>query len=507
VRAALGASRGRIVSQFLVESLVLACIGGLFGLAVSYAGARAIIDIAFHGVPNVPVDPMPSPLVVGFAMAVSLATGAVFGVMPAILASKSQAIDALRGGSRLAGDRGARLRQSLIAVQIALSLVLVTSAGLLTRSLQQLETQDFGFKVDGRYVVNLAPSFTMIPAARIDATYLRLRDALRRIPGVVNAGYSLYAPMSGDNWATLVTVDGKPPAERLQASWNRVSPGYFDTIGTPILRGRALDGRDTPDAPLATVVSQRFVERFFGAADPIGRRIGLRTSSGEARRDFEIVGVVGDAKYQDGRAAAYATFFLPFLQQTPSAREANARSGVGLDRSHYAQAIELHTSGPVPELERDVRRALAEVDARITARTMISMEEQIAGAFSLDRLIARLTLAFGATALLLACLGLYGVTTYSVARRTREIGIRMAIGASRFRVLQAVARSALLQVAAGVALGVPAAVAAGRLLRGARALRHPRRVDSRVARRDDEPGHGAEGRLTRPARSDELQIR
>jgi predicted permease len=465
VRAALGASRGRIAAQFLVESLVLASLGGLVGLVVAYGGARAMIVLAFRGAAAVPVDPTPSPLVLGFAVVVSLLTGALFGVMPAILASRSEAVEALRGGARLAGDRGARLRHSLIALQIALSLVLVTCAGLLTRSLRELETQDFGFETDGRYVVSLAPSIAIIPPDQMAAMYARLREALSRLPGVVNVGYSLYAPMSGDNWASGITVDGTPPTERLQASWNRVGPGYFDAVGTPLLRGRAIDERDGPDAPLVTVVSQRFAEKYFGGGDPIGRRMGFRASSGEARREFEIVGVVGDAKYQDGRAAPYLTFYLPFLQQTPAAREANARSGVALDRSHYAQAVELHTSGPVPGLEREVRRALADVDRRITARAVVSMEEQVARAFNLERVIARLTMAFGGTALLLACLGLYGVTAYSVTRRTREIGIRMAIGASRLRVLQAVVRSALLQVAAGVVLGLPAAIAAGRLLR------------------------------------------
>ncbi|MGH7504934.1 MAG: ABC transporter permease, partial [Longimicrobiales bacterium] len=341
----------------------------------------------------------------------------------------------------------------------------VTCAGLLGRSLQKLEAQDFGFQIDGRYTVNLAPSFTMIPADRMESTYARLRERLRRIPGVVNAACSLYAPMSGDNWATLITVDGRSPAERLQASWNRVSPDYFETIGTPVVRGRALDERDGPGAPLVTVVSQRFATRFFGDTDPIGRRIGLRRSSGEVTRDFEIVGVVGDVKYQDGRAAPYVTFFLPFLQQTAAARRANEASGIRLDRSHYAQAIELHTSGPVPGLEREVRRALADVDRRLTVMTLVPMDEQIARAFNLDRLIARIAVIFGATALLLACLGLYGVTAYSVTRRTREIGIRMALGASRARVLQRVVRSALVQAAFGIALGLPAAIAVGQLLR------------------------------------------
>jgi predicted permease len=464
VRAALGASRARLVRQFLVESLVLGCIGGFVGLLVSYAAARALVGLTFYGTRDVPIDPSPSGLVVGFAIAVSLLTGAVFGVLPAFVGSRSAPIDALRGAGRTTADRGSRIRQTLVALQVALSLVLVTCAGLLARSLQKLETQDFGFEVAGHYVVDLAPSFTMVPPDRLDATYARLRERLRQIPGVLNVGYSLYAPMSGDNWAHLVSVDGRPPTERLQASWNRVSPGYFDTIGTPILRGRAFDERDRPGATLVAVVSQTFATRFFGETDPIGRRIGQRPASGRAALEYEVVGVVGDAKYQDGRGAAYATYFLPFLQQTDAARLANERAGVTLDRSHYAQALELRTARPVPALEREVRRALADVDRRITVRGLTPMDDQIARAFSLERLIARLTMAFGGVALLLACLGLYGVTAYSVTRRTREIGIRMAIGATRPRVLQAILRGVLGQLGAGFVVGVPAAFVAGRLL-------------------------------------------
>lgn len=462
VRAALGASRGRILRQFFVEAMVLACIGGCAGLLLSSIGAHALVDLAFHGARDLPLDPRPSLLVAGFAFTVSLLTGAVFGVAPAVVGSKSAPVDALRGAGRTTGDRGARLRQSLIALQVALSLVLITTAGLLGRSLRNLETQDFGFQVAGRYVVDLAPSFTMVPPEQLESTYARLRERLKQVPGVINIGYSIYAPMSGDNWAHLVAVEGRARRERLQASWNRVSPDYFAVTGTPVLRGRAIDERDRPGTPLVVVVSETFARRFFGTTDPIGKRMGPR--SAEAL-EYEIVGVVGDAKYQDGRAAPYPTYFLPFLQQTRAAREANARAGVPLDRSHYAQALELHTSGVGPDFAEQVKRALADVEARLTLRRLRPMDDQIAGAFGLERLIARLTMAFGAVALLLACLGLYGVTAYSISRRTREIGIRMAIGASRWHVLRSILGSASGQLAFGIALGLPAAFVAGRLLK------------------------------------------
>jgi predicted permease len=465
VRIALGASRPRLMAESLTESVVLACIGGAVGLIVSFAGARAIIGLAFEGASNVPVDPTPSFIVLGFAFAVSLATGVVFGAAPAMIGSRSDPIDAMRGAGRTTGDRGAVLRRSLIAIQVAISLVLVTCAGLLGRSLNNLEAQDFGFQVASRYVVTLAPSLSTVPAEQLPSLYDRLQERLLGVPGVTNAAFSLYSPMSGDNWSSLITVEGHAASEQLIASWNRVSPRYFETIGTPLVRGRAFDERDRPDSPLVAVASQAFVKKYFADKDPIGRRIGFVNSKGEGRREIEIIGVVGDAKYQDGKGAPYVTFFLPFLQQTTAARERQEKTGVKIDRSHFPGAIEIHAPGAGAGLEAEVRRALAEVDRRITVRRVNTIREQIAIAFNLERLISRLTIAFGGIALLLACLGLYGVTAHSVSRRTREIGIRMAVGASRPRVLQIVLRGALLQLAVGLAMGVPAAVAAGRLLR------------------------------------------
>jgi predicted permease len=458
VRVALGASRIRLAGQFLLESVLLACAGGLAGLIVSFAGARAIINLAFRGATGIPVDPAPSWLVIGFAFGASLLTGALFGAAPAIVGSRTDPIDALRGASRTAGDRGGRLRGSLIALQVALSLVLITCAGLLGRSLQMLEAQNFGVNVDGRYVVAVAPSLTTVAPEELSSMYGRMQERLARIPGVINAGFSLYAPMSGDNWSTRIAVEGLDRSERVFVSWNRVSPQYFDAVGTPLLRGRAFSDRDRAGTPLVALVSQSFARRFFGDGNPIGRRIG------QSVPEIEIVGVVGDAKYQDGRSAPREMFYLPYLQETPESRARAVAMGVKIDRSHYPQAIEIHTSGAVRDLERDVRHALAEVDRRVTVESMVSMDEQVARAFNMERLIARLAVVFGGVALLLACLGLYGVTAYSVARRTREIGVRMAVGASWSRVVGTILRSTLVQIAAGVAIGIPATYIAGRLL-------------------------------------------
>lgn len=459
VRVALGGSRVRLAGQALVESMLLACAGGLAGVAVAALGARAIVDLAFRGATDVPVNPWPSPFVIGIAFAASLLTGILFGTAPAIIGSRADPIDAMRGASRIMGERGGRLRWTLVTAQIAVSMVLVTCAGLLGRSLQKLESQDFGFAIESRYVVSLTNSLTTVDPAELPSLYARMQDALEQIPGVTNAAFSLYAPMSRDNWSTEIVVERSTGIEKVNASWNRVSPRYFDTTGTPLLRGRTFDARDRAGSPLVALVSQSFARRHFGDLDPIGRRFG------QVAPEITIVGVVGDAKYRDGRLAPRDMFFLPFLQETAASRARAVTMGIKLDRSHYPQAIELHTRGPVPNLDTTVRRVLAQVDSRIPVRGVIAMDEQVARQFAMDRLLARLATVFGSLALLLACLGLYGVTAYAVTRRTREIGLRMAVGATRARVVSAMLRGAIVQLMVGAAVGLPAAFAAGGLLR------------------------------------------
>ena len=461
VRTALGASRARLVTGTLIESLLLSLCGAAAGLLISYAGAHAMVAMTFRGATYVPINPSPSLVVLGFAFVVALITGALFGVAPAIIGSRTDPIDAMRGFGRVAGDRGSVMRRSLVAVQVALSLSLVTSAGLLAKSLDNLERQDFGFRVEGRYVAGINIALGGAPTEQIAAAYRRLPEALGAVPGVQSVAFSLYSPMQGDNWGGRIAVEGHAAAEMLHSSWNRVSPRYFETIGTPLLRGRVIDERDTPSSTRVAVVNETFARRFFINGDAIGRHFGFADLNGAGGPDYEIVGIVGDAKYQDAREAAYATFFLPFLQREPLSPGTPPGA---LPRSHYAQAIELHVTRPGLNLEADIRRALATVDPGLTLERVLSLDEQVALNFNRERLIATLTVAFGGMALLLACLGLYGVTMYSVSQRTREIGVRMAIGATRARVLATVLRTALGQVAIGFGLGVPLAFVAGRLL-------------------------------------------
>jgi len=454
VRLALGAPRHRLIRQMLTESVLLALAGGAAGLYVAYVGTHAILLLAFRGAHYIPIDARPSVPVLGFALLLSLATGIVFGIAPAWMASQSDPADTLRGAGRSTGDRSSVVQKPLVTLQVAFSIVLLIGAGLVTQSLRNLEDQHFGFVTEGRLIVNIDPSLAGYTPEKLYGLYQRLEEALPQIPGVLRASLSGYSPLGGNNWNERVYIEGKLPDYRWTApSWDRVGPHYFETIGTRLLRGRAIDERDTPVAQHIAVINETFANRFFVNENPIGQRFGMGDTSHNG--DYEIVGIVEDAKYQDTRGPAYATFFLPLLQ-TPSGDQ--LRGWVG--------AIELRVAGKPENLEPAVRKILADVDPNLTVLKMVSFGEQVARNFNQERLIARLTELFGLLALILACVGLYGITAYAVAQRTNEIGIRMALGADRGNVLRLVLRGALAQLGLGLGIGIPAALAGGRVLAG-----------------------------------------
>ena len=456
IRLALGAPRQRLIRQIITESVLLAILGGVAGLFVAFAGTSTILLLAFRGAHYVPISPQPSLPVLGFAFLLSLVTGIVFGVAPAWVSSHSDPAEALRGAGRFTRDRSSLARKSLVALQVALSAILLIGAGLLTQTLRNLENQRFGFEPQGRLIVRVNPALAGYKPERLYGLYQQLEQRLPQIPGVISASYSLYSPMRGDNWAFSIHVEGHPPEERISASFDRVSPHYFETMGTRLLRGRVTGDEDTPTSRQVAVINETFARKFFSEEDPIGRHFGMGDASHSG--DFEIVGTVEDAKYQDARRPAYPTFFLPFLQLTKDPKQSFM---IG---SHYAGDIELRVAGKPENLEAAVSRTLAGIDPNLTVLDMMSMSEQLARNFNQDRLIARLTELFGLLALILACVGLYGVTSYFVARRTSEIGIRMALGAVRKNVITLVLRGALMQLGAGLALGIPVALACGRLL-------------------------------------------
>ena len=452
VRLALGAPRTRLVQQMLTETVLLALMGGAAALLVAYAGTHAILSLAFRGAHYVPINARPSIAVLCFAFITSVATGIAVGIAPAWMTSHSNPAHALSGAGHSRGDRSSAIQKSLVIVQVAFSTVLLIGAGLVTQSLRNLEYQKFGFVTDGRLIVNIAPALAGYTPDRLTGLYQQLHDSLPQIPGVLSASISWYSPLDGNNANERVVVQGKAPDYRWTApSWDRVGPCYFETIGTRLLRGRAIDEHDTPSAPHVAVINETFARRFFPNEDPIGRRFGMGDVSHGG--DYEIVGIVEDAKYQDTRGPAYATFFLPLLQ-SPSGE--NVRG--------WVSAIELHVTGKPENIEPAVRQALADIDPNLTVLKVVSFGELVARNFNQERLIARLAELFGVLALILVCVGLYGLTSYAVARRTHEIGIRMALGAERANILVMVLRSAFAYLGLGLAIGIPVALAGGRVL-------------------------------------------
>jgi predicted permease len=457
IRLALGAARRRLVRQALTESVALALAGGAAGVLVAWIAARALLSMAFSGAGFVPVDPRPSLPVLAFAMAVSAVTGILFGVLPAWSASRFDPIDALRGAGRTTRAQG-RWQRPLVVAQAALSLVLLTGAGLLAESLGNLENQRYGFARENRVAVRVSPSFAGYSPERLFALYQRLRERLPGIPGVRSASYALYSPMRGGAWSSGIAVEGRAaePGRSLSAMWNRVGPRFFETVGTPVIRGRALDESDVPTSRRVAVVNRAFAERFFPNQDPVGRSFSFAENRAAP---YEVAGVVENARYANPREEPGPMFFLPYLQMLPSEWADSARA-----RSNFVQDIVLRVDSGTRDLEAHVRRALEEVDPNLTVIRMATLEQQVQRNFTTERLIARLTGVFGILALALACLGLYGVTSYAVARRTNEIGIRAALGASRGKVIAMVLKGAMAQAICAVAIGVPAALAAGRLL-------------------------------------------
>ena len=453
IRLALGAPRRRLVRQTLIESVLLGLMGGAAGLFIAYAGARGIMRVAFSQASYVPIDAAPSLPVLGFAFALSLLTGIVFGLVPAWISVRFEPAGVLRGANRSTGNRSTLPQKSLVILQAALSLVLLSYAGVLTRSLRNLEHQSFGFETRGRVMVSVSPSFAGYTPDRLRAVYQQLAQRLPEIPGVLSASFALYSPMSGDNWGSGIQIEGRAPQD-IGSSWDRVSPRYFETIGTRLLRGRLIDDRDTAGSRFVAVVNQTFVRKFFPNQEPLGKHFGLN-----APGDYEIVGIVDDAKYQDARDEPWATFFLPLLQMTPA-----HWAHPGLARSNYINSIQLRIAGKTSGLEPALRRAIAEVDPNLTVLKVKSFEDQLGANFNQERLLARLTGLFGLLALAVASVGLYGITAYSVVRRTGEIGVRIALGASRAGVVGMVLRSAALQTGLGLIIGLPVAYWGARIL-------------------------------------------
>lgn len=459
ISLALGAARGRILRQALTESVMLGLIGGIAGIGIAFSGTRALVSSVFVG-NSLPVDTTPDLTVLAFAIGVSIVTGLMFGVGPAWSATRADPIDALRGAGR-STQHSSFAQRGLVVTQAALSLVLLTAAGQLILSLRNEANQKFGFVSEGRIAVRIDPNLAGYKVDQLDALYRRIQDTLRRLPGVLNVSYALFSPMSGSNWTTDVSFEGRPPGldGENTTSWARVGPAYFDTIGTAIVRGRPVLESDIDSTRHVAVVNEAFAQRFFPGEDPIGKHFGARP---KFEKSLEIVGIAANAKYREPDQPTFPMFFLPRPQVT---HYDNPGTMAFESRSLYVNDIVLHVAGANLSMEEPIRRAFAGIDPNLPIFWIQSLETAKTKQLSQQSLIARLTSLFGLTALLLASIGLYGVTTYAVAQRSKEIGIRVVLGADRNSVVGMVLRNAYVLVATGLGFGIPLAIVMGRLIR------------------------------------------
>ena len=474
VRMAMGAGRARVIRQIITESVLLSCLGGLAGMAVAYAGSRTILALAFPDARNLPIQASPSLPVLGFAFLVSLLTGVIFGFAPAWFSAHAQPAEVLRGATRTTRDHSSFPQKALVVFQAALSLVLMAGAFLMSKSLNNLEHQNFGIVTSNRYVMHVDPAGAGYGADRLPALYREIEDHFASLPGVANIGMALYSPLEGDNWGECVIQQGHPapgPNDKCGSTWDRVSPHFLDAVGVPIVHGRGITEQDTQSTQPVAVVNQEFVKRFYPNQDPIGKHFGIDLP--QYSGSFEIVGVFHDFKMNNPRSDTRPVFLRPLAQYYEGYKNwpgggtrpsfIDAIIG-GETQSMFIDSIIVNFRTPQQNADELLRRTLASIDPNLTVIDIRTYDSQVAGNFTQDRLVARLTTLFGILALVLASVGLYGVMSYFVARRTGEIGIRMALGASRASVLGNVMRGALLQIVFGLAVGIPAALFAGHLM-------------------------------------------
>ena len=467
IRVALGASRQRLVRKALVECVVLALIGGAMGVCVAYAGTRLILHLAFQiGGPNnyVPIDAAPSWPVLLFTLGVSVLTGIIFGIAPAWMTSHAEPVEALRGANRAVGGGRSWTQKSLVIAQAAMSLVLLSAAALLGKSLKNLEHQNFGFETQGRYIAWINPLLSNYKPEQMEPMFRQIDDRLRQIPGVRMVAPALYAPMTGDSWNDSVRIEGRPEPgakEDTSSGWSRVMPGFFETIGAKVVLGRPITEDDTNATRKVAVINEAFAKRFFKNENPIGQHFGpdkIKYSS-----SYEIVGVIKDIRYMTYQ---YKNPIRPmfWLSEAQSVQYDDPAFQSGEIWSHFLYNIVIWAPGNPPGMEEKVRKALASIDPNFVLYGVDPYGQVVSADFQQEHMIATLTTLFGVLGLVLAAVGLYGVMAYTVEQRTSEIGVRMALGADRRQVVKMVLRGAFSQVGIGLAIGIPAAIAVGKLM-------------------------------------------
>jgi putative ABC transport system permease protein len=461
VRLALGASRGRIVGQLLVESVLLAAVGGLLGLAIAWSTTRFLLGfLPTSDTPHVISGAIDYRILV-FNFGLSLATGLIFGLVPALRSTRPNLAPTLKDqvGAVVGGSSGVRLRKGLVVAQVTVSVLLLIGAGLFIRSLRNLRLLDLGLKTDNLIAFNVAPTLSGYSSLRTKQFDKQLLERVSALPGITGMAFAQMGLLEGNEWDSSMSVEGyeAKPGESMNPYCNAVSPGYFKTMGIPLLAGRDFDDRDVryeagdPKAQLppykVAIVNDSYAKHYFGDRNPVGRHIGFGTDPG-TKTPIEIIGVVKDSKYTGVRDEIPQQVFFAFLEN---------------DFAGGAVMYVRTTSGPDAAFG-SIRQVVRQLDANIPIYNLRTLDHQIDQSLLNDRLIATLSTAFGVLATLLAVIGLYGVMAFTVARRTREIGVRMALGAVPGDVVWLVMREVLALVGTGVALGLVAAWGLSRLV-------------------------------------------
>jgi predicted permease len=454
-RLALGSTRGRIVRQILIEALVLAMTGGALGLGLAFWATRALITFIDAGATHTALSAAPDLRVLLFTFATCLLTGVLFGIAPAWRGSRTNAAGALNANARTAGgtatQMGRWIPKTLIVAQVTLSLVLLAVAGLLLRTLQNLRAQDLGFNRTNVLLVTVNPKFAGYTPERLNGLYDRVLTRIDAQPGVRSASISGAPPMNHGSWGSPIFIDGHVPGpdEDVSTYLNRVSQGYFETLGIPLLRGRTIGAQDTENAVKAVVVNQTLAQKYFPKGDAIGHT--FKVADPAVTGTWQIVGIVGDAKYMSAAEKPQPFAYLAMPQLT------------GDDQ--YGYCLQIRSVGDPAKIAGEVRAALAEVDSNLPILETRTLEEHVDSLIDEQKFVSQLAGAFALLALALAAIGLYGVISYGVVRRTSEFGVRMALGAPKPAILWLVLQESLVLLAIGVAVGVPAGLAATRAIR------------------------------------------
>ena len=448
VRLSLGASRRQLVRQLLVESLLLSVIGGVVGLAVSVVLTRALLALVpVEGAPLL-ISASPDVRILAFTLGLTFATGIIFGLIPALRASRPDPWTTLKDtvGSIAGGSGSLFLRKGLVTLQVALSFLLLFGAGLFVRSLQNLKTTDAGVELDNLVTFQVSPDLSGYTEPRTMQFYEALLARLRSSPGVKSAGLAAVPILAGNEWDSTMSVEGHRAVdgEDMQAFMNALSPGYFETMKIPLLEGRDFTQMDAKEESAVAIVNRRFAEHFFKGKSAVGKRIGWGGGP-NTKLTIEIVGVVSDSLYEGPREGVRRQVFLPYY----------GRRGV---------AFYVRTLTPSSAAFNMVRNEVRQLDAAMPVYQLKTLESQLDETLLTDRLIALLSAGFGLLATILASIGLYGVMAFVVARRKKELGIRLALGAQRGRLIWMVMRDVLLLLAIGLAIGVPSALALGQLV-------------------------------------------